>query len=115
MSHHQPPPYPPQMPGPPYGYAPPWAPEVSARYRRWAGILRWLAIIIGAFVVVALVASVVLLVVADRDERNAPLGYLALVLWAGILVMTPVLLAVGLSAAAMTRRVRQQRRTGTPP
>lgn len=34
-------------------YAPTQAPEVSARYRRWVGILIWLAVVIAVLVVVA--------------------------------------------------------------
>ncbi|MFD5319710.1 hypothetical protein [Streptomyces sp. NPDC127098] len=82
---------------------------VSTRYRRWASILSWLAIAIGGFVVVAFVVSLVLLALADADDRKAAYGYLALVLWVVIAAAIPVLLAVAIPGVVMTRRVRQQR------
>ncbi|WP_246568008.1 hypothetical protein [Streptomyces flaveus] len=105
---------PPQMPGAPWAYAPPQAWPVSAMYRRRARILTWLTVIIAVFMVVALVVSIVFLVLADADTRNAALGYLALVLWVGIAAAIPVLLAVAIPGAAMRRRVRQQQQAGIP-
>jgi heme/copper-type cytochrome/quinol oxidase subunit 2 len=99
----------------PWAYAPPQARGVSAGYRRWATILIWLAIIIAVLMVVAFVASLVLLAQADADERNAAYGYLAIILWVGIAAAIPVLLAVAIPGAVMTQRVRQQRRAGIPP
>jgi hypothetical protein len=96
-------------------YAPPQARAVSAGYRRWAGILVWLAIIIAVLMVVAFVVSFVLLAVADADEGNAAYGYLAIFLWFGIIAAIPVLLAVAIPGAAMRRRVRQQRQAGITP
>ncbi|QFG27051.1 hypothetical protein F7P10_14945 [Actinomadura sp. WMMB 499] len=84
---------------------------MSVGYRRWARILICLAIIIAIFVVVAFVASVVLLAKADADVENAAYGYLAIVLWVGIAAAIPVLLAVAVPGAVMTRRVRRQRQT----
>ncbi|WP_327686125.1 hypothetical protein [Streptomyces sp. NBC_00467] len=52
-------------------------------------------------------AGIVFLVKADADD--AAYGYLALFLWFGIAAATPVLLALGIPAIAMTRRVRQER------
>jgi heme/copper-type cytochrome/quinol oxidase subunit 2 len=115
MSDQQPAPYPAQMPGAPWAYAPPQARGVSAGYRRWAGILSWLAIIIAVLVVVAFVASLVLLVRADADVGNAAYGYLAIFLWFGIAAAIPVLLAVAIPGAVMTRRVRRQRQAGITP
>lgn len=96
----------------PNAYAPPQAGGISVGYRRWARILFGLAIIIAVFIVVAFVASVVLLVKADADVDNAAYGYLAIFLWFGIAVAIPVLLAVAVPGAVMTRRVRRQRQTG---
>jgi hypothetical protein len=96
-------------------YAPPQARPVSAGYRRWAGILFWLAIIVGVLMVVSFVVSFVLLALADADERNAAYGYLAIFLWFGIAAAIPVLLAVGIPGAIMTQRVRQERKAGITP
>lgn len=90
-------------------YAPPQAPAVSDAYRRWAGILFRLAAVVAFLMAAAFVASLVLLVRADADTRNAAYGYLALFLWFGIAVAIPVLLAVGIPGVVMRRRVRQQR------
>lgn len=96
-------------------YAPPRTWGVSAGYRRWAGVLSRLAIIIAVLVVVAFVASLVLLVQADADVDNAAYGYLAIFLWFGIAAAIPVLLAVAIPGAVMTRRVRRQGQAGGPP
>ncbi|MEV6787681.1 hypothetical protein [Streptomyces sp. NPDC051098] len=60
--------------------------------------------------VAAFVASVVFLMKADADVDDAAYGYLALFLWIGIAAAIPVLLALGIPAIVMTRRVRQQER-----
>lgn len=96
------------LPGPPGGYGPPRFHDVSAGYRRWAGVLLRLAITVAGLMVVAFVASIVFLVKADADVDNAAYGYLALFLWFGIAAAIPVLLALGIPAIVMTRRVRQQ-------
>ncbi|MFD9499927.1 hypothetical protein [Streptomyces sp. NPDC060035] len=108
MSDQQPAPHTAQIPGAPNAYARPQARGVSAGYRRWASILLWLAIIIAVLMVVAFVVSLVFLVQADKDVGNASYGYLAIFLWFGIAAAIPVLLAVGIPGAVMTRRVRQQ-------
>ncbi|MEU6618798.1 hypothetical protein [Streptomyces parvus] len=95
-------------PGVPWGFAQPQPREVTAGYRRQAAILTWSAIVVGALMAVALVVSVVFLVRADQDTRNAAYGYLALVLWVGIAAGIPVLLALAIPAARMRRRVREQ-------
>ncbi|MFB8142900.1 hypothetical protein [Streptomyces parvus] len=100
----------PGVPGVPWGFAPPQPREVTAGYRRQAAILTWSAIVVGALMALALVVSVVFLVRADQDTRNAAYGYLALVLWAGIAAGVPVLLALAIPAARMRRRVREQQR-----
>ncbi|MGN9796315.1 hypothetical protein ACTMTU_35235 [Streptomyces sp. OZ13] len=100
------------MPGPPGGYGPPRFQEVSVGYRRWAGVLLWLAIAVAVLMMVAFVAGIVFLVKADADVDNAAYGYIALLLWFGIAAAIPVLLALGIPAFVMKRRVRQQERLG---
>ncbi|MER6162498.1 hypothetical protein ABT147_44645 [Streptomyces sp. NPDC001868] len=112
MSDQQPPSH---WPRPPGVYAPPQAREVTASYRRWAGVLTWTAVVVAALMAVALVVSIVFLVWADQDTRNAAYGYLALVLWVGIAAGVPVLIAVAFPARDMRRRVRQQSRAGNAP
>ncbi|MFI9058946.1 hypothetical protein ACIGXQ_31190 [Streptomyces anulatus] len=116
MSDQQPPP---RWGAPPVAqpgvYAPPRAREVTASYRRWAVVLTCAAFVVAALMAVALVLSIVFLVWADQDTRNAAYGYLALVLWVGIAAGVPVLIAVTVSARNMRRRVRQQNRTGNAP
>ncbi|WP_420031487.1 hypothetical protein ACN2WE_00835 [Streptomyces sp. cg28] len=55
-------------------------------------------------------ASIAFLVKADADVDAAAYGCLALFLWFGIAAATPVLLALGIPAIIMRRRVRQQAR-----
>ncbi|UZI30334.1 hypothetical protein N7925_19285 [Streptomyces sp. CA-278952] len=117
MSDQQPPPHwgPPHVAppvAPPGVYAPPRAREVTASYRRWTVVLTWAAVVVAALMAFALVMSIVFLVWADQDTRNAAYGYLALVLWVGIAAGVPVLIAVTVSARDMRRRVRQQNWTG---
>ncbi|MFE2643187.1 hypothetical protein ACFXDO_11525 [Streptomyces nigra] len=57
-------------------------------------------------------ASIVFLVKADADVDNAAYGYLAIFLWFGIAAAIPVLLALGIPAIVMTRRVWQLERLG---
>ncbi|MGQ4716209.1 hypothetical protein ACUN22_21260 [Streptomyces anulatus] len=124
MSDQQPPPRwgPPPVaphaapPGAPHGvYAPPRAREVTASYRRWAVAVTWAAVVVAALMAFALVMSIVFLVWADQDTRNAAYGYLALVLWVGIAAGVPVLIAVTISARNMRRRVREWSRAGNTP
>lgn len=110
MTDQQPGPYPAQTPGAPQGYAPPQAREISVTYRRWANILVWAAAVIAVLVVVASVLSVVFLAQADADSSKSALGYLAIVLWVGIMAAIPVLLGVGIPGLVMKLRVRQQDR-----
>jgi len=111
MSEQQPPPHPPQMPGGPAAYAPPQVQVLSDGYRRWARILIGLAIAIAVLMVVALVASFVLLAVADANVDNAAYGYFAIFIWFALFAAFPLLLALGIPGVVMTRRVRQQRTT----
>ncbi|MFC8625160.1 hypothetical protein [Streptomyces anulatus] len=120
MSDQQPPPHwgpPPVAPNgaPPGMYAPPRAREVTASYRRWAVVLTWAAVVVAVLMAFALVMSIVFLVWADQDTRNAAYGYLALVLWVGIAAGVPVLIAVTISARSMRRRVREWSRAGNTP
>lgn len=108
MSDQQPPLHRPRAPGVPWGFAPPQAREVTAGYRRWAGILTWSAIVVGVLLAVALVVSIVLLVRADQDVDDAAYGYLAVFLWFGIAAGVPVLLALAIPGVLMRRRVREQ-------
>jgi hypothetical protein len=110
MSDQQPDPHQAQTPGAPSAYTPPRPQEVSVSYRRWATILVWAAVVIAVLVVAALVVSFVLLALADADTSNAAYGYLAVVLWAGVLAAFPVLLAVGIPGLVMKLRVRRQDR-----
>jgi hypothetical protein len=89
---------------------PPQAREITVTYRRWANVLVWVAAVIAVFVVVAAVVSVVFLVQADADSSKSALGYLAIVLWVGIMAAVPVLLAVGIPGLIMKLRVRRQDR-----
>ncbi|MET8941748.1 hypothetical protein ABZX28_32700 [Streptomyces rubiginosohelvolus] len=82
--------------------------EITADYRHRAGVLTWSAVVVGALMAVALVVSVVFLIRADQDTRNAAYGYLALVLWVGIAAAVPVLLALAIPAARMRRRLRER-------
>ncbi|MGW2093718.1 hypothetical protein [Promicromonospora sukumoe] len=88
---------------------PPVPRPISPAYRRWATALVWIAVILLAFVVVALVASFVLLGVADSSPSGgaAAYGYLAIFLWVAIVALFPVLLGAGIPALVMTRRVRR--------
>lgn len=111
MSDEQQPPYPAQyqpVPGP-----------ISVSYRRWATALIWIAVILLAFVVVAFVASLVMLGVADSstDGGAGAYGYLALFLWFAIVAVFPVLLGAGIPGLVMRARVRRtpQALGGTAP
>ncbi|MBA8810512.1 hypothetical protein [Promicromonospora sukumoe] len=86
----------------------PLAPRpVSIGYRRWAAVLLWIALILLAFEVVALVASFVLLGLANASSDAAAYGYLAIFLWVAVAVLLPVLLGTGIPGLVMTRRVRR--------
>ncbi|MFC0627094.1 hypothetical protein [Kribbella deserti] len=115
MFDQQPGPDPVQMPTARGAYASPQVPGVSTGYRRWAKVFVWSAIILGVLMVVAFVLSIVLLVLADADVNNAAYGYLAIVLWAVIVVVMPILIGVAIAGAVMTRHVRRQRQAGTIP
>lgn len=110
-----PPPHRPRTPGAPKWFVQPQDREITPGYRRRASILTRAAVVQGALMAVALVVSIVFLIRADQDTRNAAYGYLALVLWVGIAAGVPVLLALAIPGARMRRRVREQDRVGNPP
>ncbi|MCX4508420.1 hypothetical protein [Streptomyces anulatus] len=85
---------------------------MTASYRRWTVVITWAAVVVAVLMAFALVMSIVFLVWADQDTRNAAYGYLALVLWVGIAAGVPVLIAVTISARDMRRRVREWSRAG---
>ncbi|MFI7366897.1 hypothetical protein ACIBO4_32585 [Streptomyces sp. NPDC050149] len=115
MSNQQPGPHPAQVPGAHTWHAPPQARPVSTAYRRVAGLLVALAVIIAALMAVAFVMSFVLLAEADADSAKGAHGYGAIFLWFGIAAAAPVLAAVAVPGVVMMRRVRQQRQAGTTP
>jgi hypothetical protein len=80
---------------------------VSTGYRRWAAVLLWVAVVVLAFEVVALVASFVLLGLANASSDAAAYGYLAIFLWFAVAALFPVLLGAGIPGLVMTRRVRR--------
>ncbi|MFJ3407927.1 hypothetical protein [Promicromonospora sp. NPDC090134] len=101
MSDQQQAPYPAQHPPAPQ--------PISDAYRKWATALVWIAVIVLAFVVVAFVASLVLLGVADNstDPGAGAYGYLAIFLWFAIFAAFPVLLGTGIPGLVMRARVRR--------
>ena len=80
---------------------------VGVAYRRWAAVLLWVAVVVLAFEVVALVASFVLLGLANASSDAAAYGYLAIFLWVAVAALFPVLLGTGIPGLVMTRRVRR--------
>lgn len=88
--------YPPQLASSP---RPP-----SRAFRFWAHTLAWAPIVV---VVLGVVASVVLLVVADSSVDNAAYGYLALMIWGLLLLGSPLLIGafiVGVVMLVQSRR-----------
>ena len=80
---------------------------ISPAYRKWATAFVWIAVILLAFVVVALVASFVLLGLANASSDAAAYGYLAIFLWFAIFAVFPVLLGAGIPGLVMRARVRR--------
>jgi negative regulator of sigma E activity len=109
MSHQQ---IDPRHPDPMTGAALPQQAGTTASYRRWANVLVWIAAVVAVLAVAAAVLSVVFLVQADADTSNAALGYLAIVLWVGIMAAIPVVLGTGIPGLVMKARVRRERRAG---
>ncbi|WP_353940992.1 hypothetical protein ABII15_04645 [Streptomyces sp. HUAS MG91] len=104
-----------QRTGPRWGCAPPRDQEISAGYRRRATLLTRFALTVGGVMTVAAVTSLVLVSQADTvtGGGSGAYGCLALFLWFGILAAAPVLVAVAVPAAVMTRRVRRSEAAGT--
>ena len=86
---------------------PPAPRPISPAYRKWATALLWIAVILLAFVVVATVASFVLLGLANASSDAAAYGYLAIFLWFAVAALFPLLLGAGIPGLVMTRRVRR--------
>ncbi|MFD7023650.1 hypothetical protein [Promicromonospora sukumoe] len=88
---------------------PPVPRPISPAYRRWATAFVWIAVILLAFEVVALVASFVLLALADTSPSGgaAAYGYLAIFLWFAVAALFPLLLGAAIPGIVMTRRVRR--------
>jgi hypothetical protein len=80
---------------------------ISVAYRRWATALVWIAVVVLAFVVVASVASIIMLNIANADTTASAYGYLAIVLWVLIMAAVPVLLGTGITGLVMRARVRR--------
>ncbi|WP_211240050.1 hypothetical protein [Promicromonospora kroppenstedtii] len=106
------------QPQAPYPAQQPPAPRpISPAYRRWATALVWIAVILLAFVVVATVASFVLLGLANASSDAGAYGYLAIFLWFAVFAVFPVLLGTGIPGLVMRARVRRtpQALGGTAP
>ncbi|WP_146104231.1 hypothetical protein [Nonomuraea solani] len=93
------------------GYPPP--PNVpSARrarsraYRVWAHVLLWTPI---ALTVAGVVLGLGLFAVADADPAygSSALGYLGLVVWGALAVLSPVLLGSFIAGLVMVNRTRR--------
>lgn len=88
-----------------YPPPPPTAPPAPSRsYRFWAHALTWVPV---AVVLVGVVASIVLLVVADSSVDNAAYGYLAIVIWVLLIFGSPVLLVPFVAGIVMLVRARR--------
>ncbi|MFB4275142.1 hypothetical protein ACBJ59_07565 [Nonomuraea sp. MTCD27] len=77
----------------------------SRRYRVWAHVLLWTPI---ALTVVGVVLGLGLFAAADADPTysSSALGYLGLVVWGGLAVMSPVLLGSFIAGLVMLIRTR---------
>ena len=121
QGHPQPdhPPAGPQQRFSPYGQGPPGYPPpggaapaplppaaFTSRYRRTAWWLIWVPV---GLMVGAALLSVALLAYADSDTDNAAAGYLALVVWAGMLFGGPLLLGAFIPGCVMLSRSNRAR------
>ncbi|MFI7454695.1 hypothetical protein ACIBQX_44985 [Nonomuraea sp. NPDC049714] len=77
----------------------------SRRYRVWAHVLLWTPI---ALTVVGVVLGLGLLAAADADSTysSSALGYLGLVVWGGLAILSPVLLGSFITGLVMLIRAR---------
>ncbi|WP_327104413.1 hypothetical protein [Nonomuraea glycinis] len=84
---------------------PPARPVRSRRYRVWAQVLLWTPI---ALTVAAVVLGLGLFAAADADatHSSSALGYLGLVVWGGLAVLSPVLLGSFIAGLIMVIRSR---------
>lgn len=75
------------------------------RYRVWAHVLLWTPI---ALTVAGIVLGLVLFAAADADptSSSSALGYLGLVVWGGLAVLSPVLLTSFIAGLVMLIRTR---------
>lgn len=103
----------PGRPGPGYpapGYAPSPVPPAAAftpRYRRTAWVLIWVPVVL---MVAAGALSIGLLAYADSDpSNNSAAGYLALLMWAAMLVVGPLLLGAFVPGCVMLARSNRAR------
>lgn len=95
--------YPPRPGTPPV----PSSPTTRSRaYRVWAQVLLWAPV---AFTVIGVALGVGLIAVADADPTNgsAAYGYLGLVAWGVLLVLSPVLLGSFIAGLVMVTRARR--------
>ncbi|WP_143317064.1 hypothetical protein [Cellulosimicrobium sp. KWT-B] len=111
QSAHPPQPtYPPRPGYPPPGYAPTPPPPAAAftpRYRRTAWVLIWVPVVL---MVAAGALSIGLLAYADSDpSNNSAAGYLALMTWAAMLVVGPLLLGAFVPGCVMLARSNRAR------
>jgi hypothetical protein len=77
----------------------------SRRYRVWAHVLLWTPI---ALTVTGIVLGLGLFAAADADPTygSSGLGYLGLVVWGGLALLSPVLLASFIAGLVMLTRTR---------
>ncbi|WP_336215445.1 hypothetical protein [Nonomuraea sp. LPB2021202275-12-8] len=77
----------------------------SRRYRVWAHMLLWTPI---ALTVIGVVLGLGLFAAADADSTSSSsaLGYLGLVVWGGLAVLSPVLLGSFIAGLVMLLRTR---------
>lgn len=102
--------YPPRPGYPAPGYAPSPVPPAAAftpRYRRTAWVLIWVPVVL---MVAAGALSIGLLAYADSDpSNNSAAGYLALLMWAAMLVVGPLLLGAFVPGCVMLARSNRAR------
>jgi hypothetical protein len=90
---------------PPQPNVPPARRVYSRRYRVWAHVLLWTPI---AITVVGVILGLGLFAAADADSTHSSsaLGYLGLVVWGGLAVLSPVLLGSFITGLVMLIRAR---------
>nr|WP_157554275.1 hypothetical protein [Herbidospora sakaeratensis] len=80
-------------------------PVYSRRYRVWARVLLWTPI---AITVAGVILGLGLFAAADADPTHgsSALGYLGIVVWGGLVVLSPVLLGSFVAGLVMLIRAR---------